>query len=134
MSYMLDTNICIYAIKQNANVISAINANKDKGLSISAITMSELEYGVYKSRHIEKNRLALIKFLSIIEILPYNAGTAHEYGIIRAYLQKHGHLIGNMDLLIAAHAKSERLTLVTNNFGEYSRIEGLRLENWYNDS
>jgi tRNA(fMet)-specific endonuclease VapC len=130
MSYMLDTNIVVFAIKNNANVISAIKAHKNQGLFISAITLSELEHGIYNSLYPEKNRTALIKFLSLIDVLPYDDKVAQEYGKIRADLQKRGCLIGNMDMLIAAHAKSVHMILVTNNTKEFERIGGLRIEDW----
>jgi tRNA(fMet)-specific endonuclease VapC len=130
MKYMLDTNICVFAIKKNANVLSAIKAHKDEGLFISAITLSELEHGICNSLYLEQNRLALANFLAIIILLPYDEKAAQEYGIIRASLQKRGALIENMDMLIAAHAKSAAMTLVTNNTRDFARIQGLVIEDW----
>jgi tRNA(fMet)-specific endonuclease VapC len=127
---MLDTNIVVFAIKNNANVISAMKAHKNQGLFISAITLSELEHGVCNSQHKEKNRTALTNFLSILSILPYDEKAAQEYGEIRTYLQKTGNLIGNMDMLIAAHAKSLNMTLVTNNTREFERVHDLNIEDW----
>jgi len=130
MSYMLDTNICIFAIKDNANILNMLHTHKDDGLFISAITLSELEHGVYISQHIEKNRIALIKFLLLATPLPYDETAANEYGRIRAYLQKNGKLIGATDMLIAAHAKSENMILATNNTREFIRVPGLLIEDW----
>jgi tRNA(fMet)-specific endonuclease VapC len=132
MSYLLDTNICVFAIKKNAGVLSALKKHKDKGLYISAITLSELEHGVCNSLYQEKNRIALTNFLSLITLLAYDDMAAHEYGKIRADLQKRGCIIGNMDMLIAAHAKSVNMTLVTNNTKEFARIHGLTIEDWAN--
>ena len=130
MSYMLDTNICIFAIKKNEKVLSSIKLYKNKGFFISAITLSELEHGVCNSSCYEKNRMALLNFLSIINVLPYDVKAAIEYGRLRTYLQKKGCLIGNMDMLIASHAKSANMTLVANNTKEFDRIQGLAVEDW----
>jgi tRNA(fMet)-specific endonuclease VapC len=127
---MLDTNICVFAIKKNSQVLSAIKSNRDKGIFISVITLSELEHGVCNSLYQEKNRLALVNFLSILSVLPFDSKAAMEYGILRADLQKRKCLIGNMDMLIAAHAKSANMTLVTNNTKEFNRVQGLTIEDW----
>lgn len=131
MKYMLDTNMCIYAQKQNANVIAKIKENFENGLAISSITLAELEYGVQASNAPEKNYIALVKFLSIVDILPFDSNAAQEYGIIRADLRRKGSPIGNMDMLIAAHARSEELCVVTHNTREFERVENLKIEDWY---
>ena len=92
--------------------------------------MAELEFGVCNSSRPEQNRLALMTFLSRIEVVPFGAEAAREYGSIRADLTRKGTLIGANDLLIAAHAKALGLTLVTNNTREFDRVEGLKVENW----
>ena len=130
MSYMLDTNICSFAIKKNENVLSAMKSKKDSGLFISSITLSELEHGICNSLYQEKNRIALTCFLSVISVLSYDEKAAKEYGIIRTDLQKRGCLIGNIDMLIAAHAKSVDMILVTNNTREFNRVEKLNIEDW----
>ena len=131
MSYMLDTNICIYAIKSRpASVLRRLRANMERGLSISAITLGELRHGVEKSACPAKNERALLQFLSILEVLPFGDDAASEYGRIRAFLQKRGTPIGPLDTLIAAHAKSEDMTLVTNNVREFMRVPDLNIENW----
>ena len=125
MTYMLDTNICIYAIKNKPEqVLERLEANLSKGLCISAITLAELEHGV------EKNAAALLQFLSILDVLPFDDLAAVEYGKICAHLQRLGKPIGTMDMLIAGHAKAEGLTLVTNNVREFERVPELRIENW----
>lgn len=131
MKYMLDTNMCIYAQKKNPDVIAKIKENWQKGIVISSITLAELQYGVQASSNIERNTISLMKFLSIVEILPFDSNSAEEYGKICADLRKKGTPIGNMDMLISAHAKSEGLIVVTNNTREFERVEGLKLENWY---
>lgn len=96
----------------------------------SAVTLSELEHGVNKSNYPAKNRMALIRFLSILKILSFDDMAAAEYGKICAYLQKKGTPIGTMDMLIAGHAKADNLILVTNNIREFARIPELVIENW----
>lgn len=131
MKYMLDTNMCIYAQKNISQVIEKIKNNFQYGVAISSITLAELEFGVQASANIEKNTIALYKFLSIIEILNFDSSAATEYGKIRADLKRKGTPIGNMDMLIAAHAKSEDLIVVTHNTREFERVEGLQLEDWF---
>ena len=131
MTYMLDTNICIYAIKNKPEgVLEKLRENINPGICISAITLAELEHGVAKSMYPEKNAMALLKVLSLINVRDFDDRAAIEYGRICAYLQKQGTPIGTMDMLIAAHAISEDLILVTNNLREFQRVPGLRLENW----
>lgn len=131
MKYMLDTNICIYMIKQKPRqVIEKLKSMNKSDLCISSITYSELLYGVEKSLNVAKNLLALTMFLSNIEILPYDENASLDYGFIRANLEKKGKPIGPLDLLIAAHAKSLKMTLVTNNVKEFERVKGLDIENW----
>jgi tRNA(fMet)-specific endonuclease VapC len=131
MQYMLDTNICIYIIKKKPpKVIDTLMKLEIGDVCISAITLAELEYGVEKSQHCERNKIALIGFLTPLEILPFSDKSAVKFGEIRATLEKKGQVIGAYDLLIGAHAFSENLTLVTNNTKEFSRIPNLSLENW----
>lgn len=133
MTYMLDTNICIYAIKNKPEqVLEKLKQNLSNGICISAITLAELQHGVEKSMNPEKNSMALLQFLSILDILPFDDLAAVEYGKICAYLQKHGTPIGTMDMLIAAHAKTENLIIVTNNVREFERVPDLKIENWAN--
>ena len=131
MKYMLDTNMCIYAQKNIPQVIEKIKNNFQYGVAISSITLADLEFGFQSSANVEKNTIALYKFLSIVEILDFDSSAATEYGKIRADLKRKGIPIGNMDMLIAAHAKSENLIVVTHNTREFERVEGLKLEDWY---
>lgn len=131
MKYMLDTNICIYAIKHKTEtVIKNFLSHEPEEMCISAITYAELMYGVEKSMAIEKNRIALSLFLSPLTILEFQALAAEEYGKVRAELESKGMPIGPMDLLIAGHARSEGLILVTNNTREFCRVEGIVVEDW----
>ena len=131
MKYMLDTNICINTIKRKPDsVIRKFLAHNPEELCISAITYAKLMHGVEKSQAVEKNRLALALFLSPITILDFDSSAAEEYGKVRAALERKGTLIGPMDLLIAGHAKSRDLILVTNNTREFTRVDGLKVEDW----
>ncbi|MCR4767988.1 MAG: type II toxin-antitoxin system VapC family toxin [Saccharofermentans sp.] len=131
MRYMLDTNICIYIIKHKPeSVYTKLKKIKPEDVCISSITYSEFAYGVEKSEQTDRNRLALTLMLSNIDIEAFDAVAAEEYGDIRARLEKAGTPIGSLDMLIAAHAKALGCTLVTNNGKEFSRVEGLRVENW----
>ena len=131
MRYMLDKNICIYIIKHKPeSVYTKLKKIQPEDVCISSITYSELSYGVEKSEQTDRNRLALTLMLSNIDIEAFDAVAAEEYGDIRARLEKAGTLIGSLDMLIAAHAKALGCTLVTNNGKEFSRVEGLRVENW----
>ncbi len=129
--YMLDTNICIYIIKrQPENVLSNLKEKRSEGIVISTITLSELAHGVENSSYPEKNAVALMNFLSIVDILPFDANAALEYGKIKTDLKRQGLLIGPLDMLTASHAKSGGFILVTNNTKEYERVEELQIENW----
>ena len=99
-------------------------------MAVSAITLAELEYGAAKSSRPDQNREALLVFASPLEILPFDDNAALHYGDIRTYLERSGQSIGAMDMLIAAHARSIPLTLVTNNTREFSRVPNLLVENW----
>jgi len=129
--YLLDTNICIYIIKKKpADVLKTLKTKSKKDIYISSITIAELEYGIAKSHFPEKNKIALIEFLSIFNILPFDDNDAVDFGEIKKELEKKGKIIGPMDLLLAAQAKSKKLILVTNNTKEFERVEGLKIENW----
>jgi tRNA(fMet)-specific endonuclease VapC len=131
MKYMLDTNTCIYIIKRKpVEVINRFRQFQISQVSISSITLSELEYGVIKSSNPEQNHLALAQFLAPIEILPYDNGAAQHYGELRLHLEKHGTPIGSLDMLIAAHALSTGCILITNNVKEFERVPNLKINNW----
>src|SRR5512138_2127438 len=131
MKLLLDTNICIYIIKQQpANVIKRFLEYQIGDIGISSITLSELRYGVAKSAHREKNAKALDEFIIPLEVTPYDEAAAHVYGDIRATLEKAGTPIGSLDMLIAAHAVSLGIPLVTNNIREFLRVPSLDIINW----
>jgi len=128
---MLDTNICIYTIKQKPEkVLNRFKQEIPKGLCISAITLAELKHGVEKSAKPERNEIALAQLLAALTVIPFDDLAAVEYGKICAHLQKQGTPIGTMDMLIAASAVASGLTLVTNNTREFERVPNLSLENW----
>ena len=131
MRYMLDTNICIYAIKKRPEkVLEQLQKVKAQDVCISSVTYAELMHGVYKSQAVERNLLALSLLLSNIEIMKFDSDAADEYGRIRAALEKNGTPIGPLDTMIAGHAMSLGYTLVTNNTKEFARIKGLKTANW----
>ena len=131
MRYMLDTNICIYAIKHKPKqVFMRLQEHDPSEICISSVTYAELVHGVEKSKAIEKNRVALALLLSNIEIMNFDSLAAESYGKVRADLEKKGTPIGPLDMMIAGHAKSLGFTVVTNNTKEFERVKGLKLENW----
>ncbi len=131
MKYLIDTNICIYIInKRPAAVIKKFKQFELGEIGISTITVSELQYGVAKSTYRKKNEVRLEEFLAPLEILTYDQTAARVYGDIRFQLEKRGRPIGPLDLLIAAHAISQDLVLITNNDKEFKRIKKLQIENW----
>jgi tRNA(fMet)-specific endonuclease VapC len=129
--YLLDSNICIYIInKHPAQVIEHVKMTHPNQIKLSSISLAELEYGVSKSQHREKNRDALAHFVSAFDIIEFNDKDAEVFGLIRACLEKTGQIIGPYDMQIAAQAIARDLILVTNNTKEFSRIMDLKVENW----
>lgn len=131
MKLMLDTNVCIYIIKQQpVAVLKRFLEYQIGDIGISSITLSELRYGVAKSTHQEKNTKALDEFITPLEVVSFDEEATHVYGDIRATLEKAGTPIGSMDMLIAAHAVSLGIPLVTNNAREFIRIPALNIIDW----
>jgi tRNA(fMet)-specific endonuclease VapC len=131
MKFMLDTNICIYIIKQKpTSVLERFLRSEISQIGISTITLSELSYGVTKSSRPQQNQIALMQFIAPLEILPYDDLAAQHYGNLRARLEIQGRTIGSLDMLIAAHALSIACILVTNNEKEFCRIPHLKIDNW----
>ena len=129
--YLLDTNICIFLIKKkNPLLIEKLKKYYNKGIFISSLTLAELEYGVENSDHKEKNRLSLIEFLTIFEILNFEQKDTQSYGMIKSDLRKSGKMVGVIDALLAAQAISRKLIFITNNTKEFERINNLRIEDW----
>jgi tRNA(fMet)-specific endonuclease VapC len=131
MKLMLDTNICIYIIKQQpVAVLKRFLEYQIGDIGISSVTLSELRYGVAKSTQQEKNTKALDEFITPLEVVSFDEEAARVYGDIRATLEKTGKPIGSMDMLIAAHAVSSGIPLVTNNAREFIRIPALIIIDW----
>ena len=130
LKYLLDTNIAIYVIKRRPiEVMGVFNENAGR-MAISSITLSELYHGAEKSAKVAQNLAVVEEFASLLEVMPYSAKASQHYGAIRTALERVGRPIGVNDLHIAAHARSEGLTLVTNNLAEFKRVPGLLTENW----
>ncbi|MBP3805502.1 MAG: type II toxin-antitoxin system VapC family toxin [Oribacterium sp.] len=128
MRYMLDTNICIYAIKHKPEkVFQELQKHEPSEICISSVTYAELVHGVEKSTVVEKYRLALSLMLANIEIMDFDVDATNYYGKIRANLEKKGTPIGPLDMMIAGHAQSFAYTLVTKNVREFARVEGLKI-------
>jgi tRNA(fMet)-specific endonuclease VapC len=135
MKYMLDTNICIYLIKQKpVQVMKRFSACAIGEIGVSSITVSELWYGVAKSARRKVNARALAQFLLPLSIAAFDEADAEAYGTLRTALEQKGQPIGALDMLIAAHAVSMGVVLVTNNAREFSRVPRLIIENWAEDS
>ncbi|MCY1703883.1 type II toxin-antitoxin system tRNA(fMet)-specific endonuclease VapC [Deinococcus sp. SL84] len=131
--YLLDTNICIYVIKRRPlQVLDRFNAHAAL-LAVSAMTVAELYFGVENSQQQERNRREVEDFLSRLEILEYDVRAASHFGNIKAALRRQGMPIGEADIHIAAHARSQGMVLVTNNTREFERVEGLRVQDWVQD-
>jgi tRNA(fMet)-specific endonuclease VapC len=130
LRYLLDTNIVVYVIKRRPlSALQFFNDNEGH-MAISSITLAELLHGAEKSNAPVRSLATVEDFCSRLEVLPYGAKAAQHYGSIRAELERQGQPIGVNDLHIAAHARSEGLTLVSNNLREFERVEALRFENW----
>jgi len=131
MRYMLDTNICIYLIKQKPEkVLRHFKAHSVGDIGISSITLAELRYGVERSQQVQKNRQALEEFTLPLEIAAFDEAAAEVYGSVRAGLEQAGTPVGSMDMLIGAHALSLGVTLVTNNLREFEKIKNLKVVDW----
>lgn len=129
--WLLDTSICIALIKrQPPELIGKLKKHQPGDVAISSITLAELQFGVSKSKQSERNRAALDQFLLPLEILSFDETAAGIYGQVRANLEAKGTPIGPLDTLIASHALSVKAAVVTNNVREFSRVDGLRVENW----
>lgn len=130
LRYLLDTNIVIYVIKRRPlSALALFNENAGH-MAISSITLAELMHGTEKSNAPTRSLAAVEDFCSRLEVLPYGPKAAMHYGSIRAKLESRGQTIGVNDLHIAAHARSEGLTLVSNNLRKFERVEALQLANW----
>lgn len=131
MRYLLDTNICIYIAKRKpSHVLARLRRTRLGDAGMSVVTYLELVYGAWKSQAVEANLETIEHLRRLVPVQALDVDAASHYGRLRAALEKKGSTIGAYDLLIAAHALSLGLTLATNNVREFSRVEGLHVENW----
>lgn len=131
LRYLLDTNTCIYIAKHNPPAVRERFARHTAGeLAMSVVTLGELRYGAERSQAREQALQTIQHLISLIAVYPLTESAGEHYGQIRASLAARGLPIGNNDLWIAAHARSEAWVLVTNNVREFNRVEGLQIENW----
>lgn len=129
--YLLDTNICIFLKNEKPpHVLEQLRAVIEQPLFISSISVAELQFGVYNSLYPERNRIALLEFLAPFQLLDFDDEDAEQFGIIKKNLKVKGTPIGPFDVLIASQALAKKMILVTNNTSEFSRIDGLQLEDW----
>ena len=132
MKYLLDTNTCIFALRNKRPAVADhIRRTADGEIAISTVTVAELRFGADKSDDPEVNHDKVSKFLMPFDILPFDSGAADRYGEIRADLERRGQPIGPLDTLLAAHALSKGLIFVTHNTSEFQRVTGLQLEDWF---
>jgi len=131
MNFMLDTCILIHIIRnRDRDIVEMMKRKTPVGVCVSSVTVAEMEYGAAKSSRPDENRDALYQFLSPLTVLPFDQKAAYEYGLVRSCLEQKGTVIGSMDMMIAAHARSISATIVTDNIREFSRVPDLTVENW----
>lgn len=131
LRFVLDTNFCIALIRKTSERAAQRLLERDvTEVAVSAVTVAELEYGVAKSKRPKLNRERLDRFLQPLQILAFGDAASAAYGPVRAKLEARGEVIGPLDMLLAAQALSLGVTLVTNNLGEFRRVEGLQVEDW----
>ena len=130
MKFLLDTDTCIYALKQNPAVLKHVLAQSREDIAVSVITEAELRTGATKSTSAAKTLRLVENFLRPVGIVEFTSNDAASYAQVRAKLERAGTLIGPLDTLIAAQAVARKLVLVSNNEREFSRVAGLRIENW----
>jgi tRNA(fMet)-specific endonuclease VapC len=130
LTYMLDTNICIYVMKNYPPTLQDKFNSLAEQICISSITLGEVHYGAEKSARRADNLTAIEHFVARLDVLPFDAKAAAHYGQLRAELERAGTPCGPHDMQIRGHARSEGLIVVTNNLREFSRMPGVRVENW----
>ena len=133
LRYMLDTNLCVRVLRDRPQAVRERFNQTADSLCLSTIVLTELLHGAAKSARPEHNRTEVERFAARLEVLPFDAGAADHAADIRAMLERRGQAIGGYDLLIAGHARSRGLIVVTGNLGEFGRVEGLRCEDWLSE-
>ena len=134
LKYLLDTDTVIYTMKNRPRQVKSRFQQHSGQIGVSTVTVGELVFGAEHSRQIERNLADIEGLVSLLEVLPFDAGAAYHFGQIRAALYRDGRPIGPYDMMIAGQARAAGLILVTNNIREFSRVSGLMLENWCNES
>lgn len=134
LRFMLDTNLCIRVLRDRPAALRRRFNATSEGLCISTIVLSELLHGAAKSARPEENRRAVVDFAARLEVLAFDEAAAAQAADIRADLERKGQRIGGYDLLIAGHARSRGLTVITGNLDEFRRVEGLRCEDWLEEA
>ena len=130
MKFLLDTNVCIAAMRGQVPAVSKLAAHAPGDCAVSSVTAYELFTGIEKCREPERERAKVTRLLSVLQVLPFDEAAARRAGKVRAELEVVGKVCGPYDLLIAGHALALGLTLITNNVDEFSRVSGLAIENW----
>lgn len=129
--FMLDTDICSYIMREKPiQVLKRFDSYEMEQFCISVVSYAEFIYGIQKSANPEKHQRLVENFILHVDIIPWDCSAAEHYGKIRKELESRGRIVGNMDLMIAAHARSQRMTIVTNNERHFDRITELSIENW----
>ena len=130
LRYLLDTSLCIRVIRDRPTGLRPRFNAEANALCISDIVLFELLYGAEKSARPAENRQVVERFAARLSVLPFDSGAAAHAADIRTNLERRGLMIGAYDLMIAGHARSQGLIVVTGNLGEFRRVEGLRSEDW----
>ncbi len=130
LKYMLDTNIVIYTLKNRPERVRKLFNQHQGQMCISVVTLGELIFGAEHSRQVERNLADIEAMVARLEVLPFDDKSAYHFGQLRAELYRAGQSIGAYDMMIASHARSSGLRLVTSNVKEFSRVRGLFIENW----
>jgi predicted nucleic acid-binding protein len=128
--YLLDTDILIYSLKGHAMVKENLRHHINDPIQLSAVTLMELYYGAYKSKQVESNLAKVRRIETSLDIIPVGQESVAIFGLLKSNLETSGRPLDDFDLIIAATALSYSLILVTNNERHFSRIDGLRIENW----
>lgn len=130
LQYLLDTNILIFILRNRTPALRQRLSQNEGALAVSTVTVHELQYGVERSARPDQNRVAVDSLLDLVEVLPFDRAAAEHAGRTRAALARTGEPIGAYDVLIAAHARSIGLVVVTNSRSEFERVPGLLVEDW----
>jgi tRNA(fMet)-specific endonuclease VapC len=130
LSILLDTDVCIHALKQRSRALLEKFSANEGLMAISDVTLFELCYGAERYENPQQRRAVIESFASRLDVLPFDSRAARHAGEIRSALERTGQMIGAYDVMIAGVARSQGLVLATNNVKEFQRVEGLRVERW----